>query len=303
VLSVSRGGWRVEISLPRRAAAAAAEALEALGLAVAFKPAGRFTRLWVYGTGEPDSAALAVAFGRAVAVEPVPEIDWAARLQQDFPPLRVGRFFIHGSHLKGKPPRGAIAIRIDAGAAFGTGSHESTRSCLRALSRLPLRGRRVLDMGCGSGILAIAAAKHGATALALDNDAQAVCVAQENVVDNGVAGAVHVARSDGWRGVVGQFDVVVENILARPVIRMAPALARNLAPGGIAVLAGFLTRDAPRVLAAHRAQGLNLAGRIVDGEWTALLVRRRAVRRRRSRVSAAAPRRGTPRVPRRKRRR
>src|SRR6185503_7887617 len=112
-----------------------------------------------------------------------------------------GRFFIHGSHFKGTPPRGAIAIRIDAGAAFGTGSHESTRSCLLALSRLPLKGKHVLDMGCGSGILAIAAAKRGATAVALDNDPQAVSVAAENAVDNGVAAAVRVARSDGWRGV------------------------------------------------------------------------------------------------------
>ena len=284
------------MTLPRKAAAAAAEALEGVGLAVALKPAGRLTRLWAYGTDAPDAAALAAAFGRAVEVEPVPEIDWAARLQQDFPPLRVGRFFIHGSHFKGTPPRGAIAIRIDAGAAFGTGSHETTRACLSALSRLPLKGKRVLDMGSGSGILAIAAAKRGAKAVALDNDAQAVLVAEENVAANGVAAAVRVARSGGWRGVAGPFDVVVENILARPVIRMAPALARNLAPGGIAVLAGFLTRDAPRVLAAHRTQGLSLAGRIVDGEWTALLVRRRAGRRRRSRASAAArsyaPRRG-----------
>jgi ribosomal protein L11 methyltransferase len=293
---VSRGGWRVETSLPRKAAEAAAEALEALELAVALKPAGRFTRIRVYGADAPDRAALATAFGRAVEIEPVPEIDWAARLQQDFPPLRAGRFFIHGSHFKGTPPRGAIAIRIDAGAAFGTGSHESTRSCLRALSRLPLKGKRVLDMGSGSGILAIAAAKRGATALALDNDPLAVSVAEENAADNGVAGMVRIAHSDGWRGVRGPFDVVVENILARPVIRMAPALARNLAPGGIAVLAGFLTRDAPRVLAAHRAQGLSLAGRIADGEWTALLVRRRAVRRRRSRASKAAPTRGTPRA-------
>jgi ribosomal protein L11 methyltransferase len=268
--------------LPRRAAEAAAEALEAMGLAVALKPAGRFSRIRGYGAGEADAVALAAALGMPTAtVEAMPEIDWAARLQQDFPPIRVGRFFVHGSHFQGTAPRGAIVLRIDAGAAFGTGGHESTRACLGALSRLPLAGRRLLDMGCGSGILAIAAAKRGAEVLALDNDAQAVSVAAENVRLNGVADVVRVARSDGWRGVAGLYDVVVENILARPVIRMAPALARHLAPGGVAVLAGFLTRDAGRILAAHRAQGLSLADRVADGDWTALVVRRRAARRRR----------------------
>jgi len=278
-LRVSRGGWRAEARLSRAAAEAAAEALESLGLAVALKPAGRVCRVQAYGAVEPDPAALAAAFGTKVEVELLPEGDWAARLQKDFPPLRIGRFFVHGSHFKGKPPKGAIAIRIDAGAAFGTGGHESTRACLEFLSRMPLAGKRVCDMGCGSAILAIAAAKRGATVLALDNDPQAVSVAHENVVENGVSERVRVARADGWRGVAGEFDVVVENILARPVIRMAPALARHLAPGGVAVLAGFLTRDAAKILAAHRAEGVVGAGRIADGDWTALLVRRAARRR------------------------
>jgi ribosomal protein L11 methyltransferase len=251
---------------------------EAAGWAVALKPAGRGRfKVQVYGTGPTDAA-----------VEALPEVDWAARLQKDFPPIRVGRFYVHGGHVRARPPKGAIAIRIDAGAAFGTGGHESTRACLKALGRL--KPKRVLDVGTGSGILAIAAAKLGATVLAVDNDPQAVSVARENIALNAVSDRVRVERTDGYRGVTGAFDLVLANILARPVIRMAPALAKRLAPGGIAVLAGFLTRDAARVLAAQRAVGLVEAGRYEDGDWTALLVRRRAVRaRRRSRALGVAP--------------
>ena len=288
----SSGGWRVRAAVPARDADMLAQRLSELGYAIALKAGGGKRRIEIYGDGTCEEEALGAALGIAhVEVEPLPEVDWAARLQKDFPPLRVGRFFVHGSHFKGKPPKGAIPIRIDAGAAFGTGGHESTRACLQFLSRLPLAGKRVCDMGCGSAILAIAAAKRGATVLALDNDPQVVSVARENVVDNGVSGFVRVARGDGWRGVAGEFDVVVENILARPVIRMAPALARHLAPGGVAVLAGFFTRDAARVLAAHRAEGLIGAGRIADGDWTALLVRRAARRRRGARASPSARRR------------
>ena len=156
---------------------------------------------------------------------------------------------------------------------------------------MKLNGARVLDMGTGSGILAIAAAKKGGTVLAVDNDPQVVAVARENAADNGVADRVRVERTDGYRGVSGSFDVVLANILARPVIRMAPALAKRLAPGGVAVLAGFLTRDADRVARAQVAAGLLIAARFEDGDWTALLVRRRAGRGSRSRAKSGPSRR------------
>jgi ribosomal protein L11 methyltransferase len=221
-------------------------------------------------------------------VEALPAVDWAARLQKDFPPRRIGRFYVHGSHVRKGAPRGCHAIRIDAGGAFGTGEHESTEGCLVALDRLASRRRglkeaRVLDMGCGSGILAIAAGKLGASVLAVDRDASAVAVARENVRLNGVAARVRLARADGYRGIgarEGRFDLVFANILARPVIRMAPALARRLAPGGRAVLAGFLDRDGPRVAEAHRAVGLTVIGRIRCRGWTTLVVGRAAKRAR-----------------------
>ncbi len=243
-----------------------------------------------YGAGVCDRAGLTAALTVAAAstgvaapdlrFEALEAIDWAARLQSDFPPRRVGRFFLHGSHFTGETPRGAIPIRIDAGAAFGTGAHESTEGCLVAIERLCAGRifRRVLDMGTGSGLLAIAVAKFAATdVLAVDNDPVSVAVAEENVADNGVADRVRVARSDGYRGLAradGPFDLVLANILARPLIRMAPALAKRLAPGGVAVLAGFLTRDAAKVAAAHRAAGLAPLFRIPVGEWTTLAVTR-----------------------------
>jgi ribosomal protein L11 methyltransferase len=279
--------------VPARDSEAIATTLGELGFAVGVRAGSGKRKIEIYGAGTPDRAALAAVLGTSsFEVEALPAIDWAARLQKDFPPIRIGRFFVHGSHYLGRAPRDAIAIRIDAGAAFGTGGHESTRACLRALDRMKkLKGVRVLDMGTGSGILAIAAAKLGAKVLAVDNDPQSVSVAEENMRVNGVADRVRVAHGDGYRGIAGEFDLVLANILARPIIRMAPALMRRLAPGGTAVLAGFLTRDAARVLAAQRASGLVEAGRIADGDWTAVLVRRRAGRGSRSRAASAPSRR------------
>ena len=284
------GGWRVSLAVPVRHRDLFAAALEGLGLAVTVG-AGRRVRLRGYGAGSCDrasvAAALAVAAAAAgiappdIAVARLPATDWAARINRDFPPIQVGRFFLHGAHVARPPPRGAIALRIDAGAAFGTGGHESTRLCLRALLRVARRRRvrRVLDMGTGAGVLAIAATKlTGATALAIDNDASAVAVARDNAAANGVGALVRVAAGDGYRAdaLTGEapFDLVFENILARPVRRMAPALARRLAPGGVAVLSGFVARDADRVEAAHVAQGLVAAGRLREGDWVAVMMRR-----------------------------
>ena len=216
---------------------------------------------------------------------PVEAEGWLARTQAAFPEQRVGRrFAVHGTHQEGGAPPGRILLRLDAGLAFGSGEHGSTRGCLRALERVARRHpRRILDLGTGSGILAIAAAKLlRRPVLATDIEPWAVRVAGENARLNGVGHQVRPLLASGWRGravrAAGPYDLVMANILARPLCLMARDLARNLAPGGVATLSGLLTWQARMVLAAHRRQGLRLIGSIQDGNWTSLIVQRSAGR-------------------------
>jgi ribosomal protein L11 methyltransferase len=217
------------------------------------------------------------------SLEDVPQRDWVAESQRLLPEFRAGRFFIHGSHFMGAAPPGAWALEIDAGAAFGTGRHETTLGCLIALDRLSRRARfgRVLDMGCGTGILALAAARAGArSVLAVDNDPVAVRVARENATLNGLGRRLRLLPGDGYRRLPlaraqRRFDLVLANILSRPLQQMAPDLKRVLRPGGRAVLSGLLVRQEAEVLAAHRAQGLVLERRLSRGDWPVLQLKRK----------------------------
>ena len=213
--------------------------------------------------------------------EGLPDRDWLGENRLSFPPLRVGRFFIYGSHHDGKVPAGAIGIAIDAATAFGTGEHPSTGGCLMALDRLARRRqfRRPLDIGTGTGILSIAAAKllHRKV-LASDIEPRAVCVARRNAARNGVTGLVQSRAAPGYRDRVirkSRYDLILSNILARPLAVMAADLARRLAPGGFAVLSGLLRRQEPIVLAPHRGRGVVLDYRLVIDGWATLVVRRR----------------------------
>jgi ribosomal protein L11 methyltransferase len=214
-----------------------------------------------------------------VVEERLAERDWLLENRRAFPPLRVGRFFVHGSHWRGPAPSGTLAIEIDAATAFGTGEHPSTRGCLLALDDLARRRRfrRPLDIGTGSGVLAIAAAKRlHRKVVAGDIDPGAVRVARHHARRNGLAGTVRVVRAAGYhrRGLWRRdYDLVLANILARPLALMARDLKRALAPGGVAVLAGLLQRQEAQVLRAHRAQGLALGRRIVIEGWSTLILR------------------------------
>jgi ribosomal protein L11 methyltransferase len=212
----------------------------------------------------------------------VPVAGWLARTQTAFPAQLIGeRFVVRGTHITAPPLPGRITLTLDAGLAFGTGEHNSTRGCLVALERVAKyhHPRRILDLGTGSGILAIAAAKlMGRRVLASDIDSRAARVANANARLNEVAGLVHAIRADGWmdRRITrqGPYDLVFANILARPLCAMAHELAVNLAPGGRAILAGLLNTQANWVLLAHRRTGLVLEHRLVDGAWSILTLRK-----------------------------
>ncbi len=210
----------------------------------------------------------------------VPIAGWLARTESAFPEQLIGRrFAIRGTHIVAPRIAGRITITVDAGLAFGTGEHNSTRGCLVALESLHRRPARILDIGTGSGILAIAAGRMfpGAEILASDIDPRAARVARANARLNQVRLAA--IRADGYddpqlRG--RQFDLIFANILARPLCAMAHQLAAHLAPGGTAILAGLLTTQAPWVLSAHRRAGLALDAHFRDGAWSILTVRRKS---------------------------
>jgi ribosomal protein L11 methyltransferase len=237
------------------------------------------------GVGEPALAAglavAAVVTGTAAALgrTPTEPGGWLARTMSTFPEQLVGRrFAVRGTHLTDRPAPGRIVLLLDAGVAFGSGEHGSTRGCLRALERVAYRRpRRILDLGCGSGILAMAAARllHR-PALATDIDHWSVRVARENVALNGLGRQVRCERAAGWQPAAranAPYDLVFANILARPLCSMARDLAANLASGGTAILAGLLRQQARMVLAAHRANGLVLDFTVQEGAWTTLVLR------------------------------
>jgi ribosomal protein L11 methyltransferase len=211
--------------------------------------------------------------------EELPDRDWLAENRLAFPPLRIGRFFVYGSHYHGVVPPTAIGIMLDAATAFGTGEHPSTQGCLLALEALARRRpiRRPLDVGTGTGILAIAATKLLKRPVrASDIDAHSVGVARHNFARNGVEQLVRVGRAAGYRNSAlhcHSYDLILANILAQPLARMAAGLARHIAPGGYAVLSGLLRRQEAIVLAPHRGLGLFLDRRIIIDGWSTLVLR------------------------------
>jgi len=236
----------------------------------------------------PDEAGLrdlvALAAGdtaaQALTLEPVATKDWVKESLAGLKPVRAGRFLVHGAHDRARVKPNDIGIEIEAALAFGTGHHGTTRGCLLALDDLARRRRprRVLDVGTGSGVLAIAAAKRlRRAATASDIDPLAVRSARANARLNG-APAIRFVRAAGARTRAitanGRYDLIFANILLGPLMRMAMPLARLAAPGARVVLSGLLPAHANAALALYRAQGLTLERRFpVDG-WMTLVLKR-----------------------------
>lgn len=236
------------------------------------------------GTAEEIAGALrdwlgSDGWGAPLSVETLAESDWVSASLATLKPVAAGRFVVHGSHDRDAVPPGRIAIEIDAGQAFGTGHHGTTAGCLSVLDNL-VRARRfraMLDLGAGSGVLAIALAKVlRRPVIASDIDPVATAVAGENTRRNHVGHLVTTVTANGVSHPAirqaAPFDLIVANILAEPLCRLAPPLAQTLAPDGVLVLSGLLPGQRGRVAAAYRRQGLSLVKALHFDGWAVLVL-------------------------------
>lgn len=238
----------------------------------------------VYFDETPDKAErAALARHGRFTVAALPDTDWVAKSLAGLSPVRAGRFLVHGHHDRDRAKPNDIAIEIEAGEAFGTGHHGTTIGCLLAIeheaSTRPIR--HALDVGTGSGVLAIALAKRAkARVLASDIDPVATRVAKENVRLNGVAANVRTITATGLNGRAfrddGPYDLVVANILAGPLAALAPAIRRAVAPGGTVILSGLLPQQRARIVAAYRGTGLLLRRSMIVEGWLTLVLKRPA---------------------------
>ena len=265
--------------------ARALERLEPAGIGVCEIEDG--SGLWEVGgyfDGPPDEVALALveaACGVRLVVSALPEKDWVAEVRRELAPVEAGRFWLHGSHDADRVPRGRVPLLIEAAMAFGTGHHGTTLGCLRAIDRMADRTApdAVLDLGCGTAVLAMAAAKlWEVPVVASDIDPVAIEVAEANLAANGLAGRVETLVAAGLdhprMRAAAPFGLVLANILMAPLVAMAPDLAAVTARGGTAVLAGILNEQADEVAAAYEAAGFAEARREVIGAWTTLTLTR-----------------------------
>jgi ribosomal protein L11 methyltransferase len=240
-----------------------------------------------YFAQAPDAivlALLAAAWGAAdFVVSELPETDWVAKVRRELHPVEAGRFFLYGSHDADRVPPDRVALLIEAALAFGTGHHGTTAGCLTAFDRLLAQGfapARVADIGCGTGVLAMAAAAvlPEALVLASDIDAVAVEVARANAAANGLAGRVECLEAAGFGhprlAAAAPFDLIFANILMAPLIALAPAMAAHAAPGSRVILSGLLVDQAPAVLQAYAAAGFAELGRADLGDWATLVLTR-----------------------------
>lgn len=242
----------------------------------------------LYADGDVDAVEARVreilaglVLSRPIAREPVPDIDWVTRSLEGLKPVRAGRFFVHGAHDRRKRHSGELAIEIEAGLAFGTGHHGTTAGCLEMLEQVVRRERprNALDLGTGSAVLAIAVAKLAhIPVLATDIDPVAIKVAAANARLNHVKALVETVTARGFHHPIfaarGPFDLIVANILARPLMRLAPEMARHIALGGSIVLSGILDRQRDAVISAYVGQRFRHVRTLHREGWVTIHLKR-----------------------------
>ena len=251
--------------------------------------------LWEVGAYylDPPNEALLSLVAEALGAQPfalseLPEIDWVAKVRRELRPVEAGRFYVYGSHDADKVPAilaegNRVALQIEATVAFGTGHHGTTLGCLRAFDRLfdqGFRPARVADIGCGTAVLAMAAAAvlPEALVIASDIDRVAVDVAEANVAINNLAGRIECLEAAGFAHPrlqqAAPYDLIFANILKGPLIELAPDMAAHCAKDGLVILSGLLVVQAEAVTAAYLAAGFTPVSREDLGEWSALVLKR-----------------------------
>lgn len=243
--------------------------------------------------GPADRAAIAALFTNGapdLAVEALPDADWVTLSQDGLEPIRAGLFHVHTPNHPPRAEPGTHDLAIPASQAFGTGQHATTAGCLSMLTQMKRRGviaRNLLDVGTGTGLLAFAALKLWPRALATASDIDAVCadVVHENAATNRIAmgaggGELTLVIADGMAHpllqVRGPYDLIIANILAGPLVTLAPSFADALVPGGNLLLAGLLEQQEENVRQAYRAARFRLAARLVNDDWSILWLRKRS---------------------------
>ncbi len=235
-----------------------------------------------YFDRKPDSVSLALlaeAFGtEGFTVSEIADEDWAAKVNRQLPPVQAGRFIVHGSHLSIDAGRGEMPILIDASLAFGTGHHATTQLCLELIDALHREGFDVsmaADIGCGTGILAIAIAELWQCRVDCgDNDPAAVEISRLNAAANGMSRLVSAQTAEGAPGdrfPAGSYGLVTANILSEPLISLAPELTRLLCPDGCCILSGITADQASGVISVYQDHGATLEFQKQRGSWVSLV--------------------------------